>query len=288
MAIATPRAKNRRALITRPEPEASQWVQALAAQGVHAEAFPLICIGPAPDVARLREIRQRLSDYRALLFVSGNAARHFFDENTAAALLQQTQVAINRRANIRIWSPGPGTARVLRTLGVPADCIDQPAVDAVQFDSESLWQQVGTSLLPGDRVLIVRGSDAPFHQAACRLIAPGDGAGREWLSAQISQAGGAVDYVAVYTRSAPSFTSQALARARSAASDGSPWVLSSAQALRHLTAAMPEQTWEQACAVATHPRIAEAARAAGFRTVIECRPSLSEIAAQLASIESGA
>lgn len=288
MAIAASSPHAPRALITRPEPEASQWVHALAAQGLQADAFPLICIGPAPDAHRLQEAQRHVLDYRALMFVSGNAARSFFDENTAAAFIQHAQRAINSRASVRVWSPGPGTARTLRSLGVPAAWLDQPAADAAQFDSESLWQQVGSSLQPGDRVLIVRGSDSAGHYPTDALAAFSEGAGREWLSAQIRLAGGSVDYVAAYTRTAPVWTPEALARARSAARDGSPWVLSSAQALRHLTTALPAHHWEHACAVTTHPRIADAARAAGFGTVLECRPSLIDVSARLASIESGA
>lgn len=267
------------ALITRPEPEASQWVVALQAQGVAAEAFPLICIGPAPDLARLHAVHQQLHHYRALMFVSGNAARHFFMANTALALADQALPAIKTIAFPRLWAPGPGTARALQALGAPASSIDQPALDAAQFDSESLWQQVGSSVNAGDRVLIVRGSNAKAPET--------QGNGREWLRAQIEKAGGHVDFVAAYTRAAPDFTPAQLARARSATHSGSPWVLSSAQALGFLIAALPAQDWSRARAVATHPRIAQAARAAGFGTVTECRPALGDVASMLASIELG-
>ncbi len=267
----------RTALITRPEPEASQWVEALLAQGLQAQAFPLICIGSAPDEPRLQWARESLAGYHAVMFVSGNAARHFFGTNSALGLVQKAQVAINSVVPTRMWSPGPGTARTLKALGVAADRIDQPAVDAAQFDSESLWQQVSGHVRPGDRVLIVRGSEAGTDTEPCE----GSGTGREWLSEQIRQAGGHVDYVAAYTRSAPVFTSEALAGARAAADDASPWVLSSVQGLGYLTSAVPGQSWSRACAVATHPRIAEAARDAGFGSVNECRPALADVAAAL-------
>lgn len=266
------------ALITRPEPEASQWVAALQTQGVAAEAFPLMCIGPAPDLARLQRVREDWHQYRAVMFVSGNAARHFFDQNWPLALAGQAEAATKTIAFPRIWAPGPGTARTLQALGVPAGSIDQPAAQAAQFDSESLWQQVGGSLRAGDQVLIVRGSDGSQPQP--------HGSGREWLSAHIQHAGAQVDYVAAYTRTAPTFTHAALARARQAAEAGAPWLLSSAQALGFLLAALPAQHWGRARALATHPRIAQAARAAGFGSVTECRPALADVASALASIES--
>lgn len=267
------------ALITRPEPEASQWVAALQAQGVSAQAFPLICIGPAPDPVRLHQVRQQLASYHAVMFVSGNAARHFFDQNSALAATHQAQEAIKNIATPRLWAPGPGTARALQALGAPASAIDQPAANAAQFESESLWQQVGSQVNPGDRVLIVRGSDAGQPET--------QGTGREWLSAQILKVGGQVDYVAAYTRAAPAFTPAELARASSAADSGAPWVLSSAQALGFLIAALPMQDWSRARAVATHPRIAKAACAAGFGSITECRPALGDVADLLASIELG-
>ena len=65
--------------------------------------------------------------------------------------------------------------------------------------------------------------------------------------------------------------------------DGSLWLLSSSQALEHLCAALPGQDWRQARALATHPRIAQAARNAGFGEVRECRPALADVAASIES-----
>ena len=49
------------------------------------------------------------------------------------------------------------------------------------------------------------------------------------------------------------------------------------------------QVWAQAArAVATHPRIADAARAAGFGVVRLSRPTLDDVVRVVASIESGA
>jgi len=260
-----------RVLVTRPEPEAGQWVQALAARHIAAAALPLIAIGPPPDPEALAAAQARLGEYAALMFVSGNAARHFFASNVALALIQKPFEAIKTR----VWAPGPGTAAVLGALGVPAARIDQPAADAAQFDSESLWQSVGADLRPGQRVLVVRGGEDGDSAA---------GSGRDWLSERVRAAGGAVDFVVAYTRGAPEFGPDALALARHGAAPGGPlWLLSSSQALRHLRAALPGQSWAGARALATHPRIAEAARSAGFCQVFECRPALEDVAASIES-----
>jgi len=63
------------------------------------------------------------------------------------------------------------------------------------------------------------------------------------------------------------------------------WLFSSSEAIANLQLLAPGQSWQQARAVATHPRIAQAARAAGFGVVWESRASLDDV---LASIESTA
>lgn len=270
--MATPAASAPLVIVTRPAREAAEWAAALQARGIAAQALALIDIGPPPDAQALQAARAQLGAFRAVMLVSGNAAQHFFDPNTALALAGQGLAAIKTR----VWSPGPGTARTLRALGVPAERIDCPAHDAAQFDSEALWQQVHGQIAPGDRVLVVRGAEAGSAQA--------DGHGREWLAQQLQAAGAQVQFIAAYTRAAPAFTPAQQAWAGKAAGSGALWLLSSSQALEHLRAALPGQDWRQARALATHPRIAQAARAAGFGAVYECRPALEDVAASIESL----
>mgnify|MGYP004702314617 FL=1 len=259
-----------RVIVTRPEREALQWVASLQARGIDAQALPLIAITPPTDAQALEAARARVASYRAIMVVSSNAAQHFFDQKTALALTAQALAAIKTR----VWSPGPGTARALQALGVHAARIDIPALDAAQFDSESLWAEVHGQIGPGSRVLIVRGTEAGAAQ---------QGTGRDWLAQQIQAAGGQVDFVVAYTRGAPDWNAAQQAQARAAAVDGSLWLLSSSQAVDNLRAALSGQDWRQARALATHPRIAQAAQAAGFGSVRECRPALDDV---VASIES--
>jgi uroporphyrinogen-III synthase len=161
--------------------------------------------------------------------------------------------------------------------GVGADLIDSPAPDGGQFDSEALWQQVASRVKPGAKVLIVRGDSADADS-------PNEvGVGRDWFAQQVQQAGASVDFVAAYRRVAPHWAHAERALARSAAQDGSLWIFSSSEALSHLQKLLPEQNWQLARAVATHARIAVAARELGFGMVSESQPTL---AAVLASIES--
>lgn len=262
-----------RVLITRPAREASQWVTALADTGYDAVALPLVDVAAAPDPAALAAVAQRLAGFDAAMFVSGNAVEHFFASNTAVAQVFNASSAIKTRA----FATGPGTVAALLRCGAESSRIDAPGADSPQFDSEALWAVVGPRIVPGHKVLIVRGSAAgPDHAAT-------EGQGRDWFARQVQGAGAQVEYAVAYQRVAVRLRGQALATAKAAAQDGAIWMFSSSQAIANLTASCPGQDWRQARAVVTHPRIGDAARHAGFGTVHESRPSL---AALLASIES--
>ena len=263
-----------RVLVTRPVHDGAPWVAALRAQGIAAHALPLLEIAPITDPAlaqRLEQARTHWASYAAVMFVSGNAVQHFFEPNQAQTLIQQAQAAINTR----VWAPGPGTLAALRGAGLAAARIDGPAPGAAQYDSEALWQQVAAQIGPGARVLIVRGTCEPARTG---------GQGRDWLAAQLAGAGARVDFVAAYRRSAPRWSAAQQHLARAAAADGSLWLLSSREALAHLRALLPHQPWQGAAALATHPRIAAAAHAAGFGRVHESRPTLDDVAASIKSL----
>jgi uroporphyrinogen-III synthase len=64
------------------------------------------------------------------------------------------------------------------------------------------------------------------------------------------------------------------------------WFFSSSEAIDQLAALAPAATWGAARALATHPRIAERARRAGFGAVSECRPMLAAVVACIQSMAS--
>ena len=279
----------RQVIVTRPAREAAHWVQQLQARGVQAVALPLIAIGPCTDAAAqqaLQRARAQLTSYRAVMYVSANAVVYFFDQNQPLALIQKAPAA----TKTRVWAPGPGTARALLATGFLPSAIDSPAADALQFDSEALWQQVAQQIEPNDKVLIVRGRSGDAAGVGQGTIQGAvhhatQGTGRDWLARQIEACGGQVEFVAAYERKAPTLSPAKIALAQRAAGDGSLWLLSSSEAVAHLAQALPTQSWLHAHALATHPRIAQAAREAGFGTIQECRPALSDV---VASIESAA
>jgi uroporphyrinogen-III synthase len=254
-------------IVTRPAREAARWVDELRAAGVDAVALPLIAIAPLDDAGKLHAARQGLHDYDALMFVSAAAVEHFFAGERGAGGTSDMP-----SARPRCWATGPGTARALHEAGVPASAIDAPPADAGQFDSEALWVRVQPQVRPGTRLLIVRGGDASGHAA-----------GRDWLAREVAAAGGAVDTVVAYRRIAPVFGDAERQLAAEGAAGAAIWLFSSSEAIGNLCRAMPETAWRPARAIATHERIAQAAREAGFGEVRISQPSQ---AAVLASIES--
>jgi len=249
-------------IVTRPAREAAQWAHEFRAAGLDAAVLPLIAIEPAIEVEPLRAAWKHLPDYAALMFVSATAVEHFFLHAEEG----------QRPAGPRFWATGPGTARALLRAGVLQDAIDAPPSDAARFDSEALWERVKGQVSQGVRVLIVRGGDAAGHPS-----------GRDWLAHEIDAAQGLRDTVVAYRRLPPSFDDAARALALDGAAGRALWLFSSSEAIANLRDAMPGTDWHAASAVATHARIAEAARAAGFGSVRVC-PPLRE--ALVASIES--
>ncbi|WP_080757899.1 uroporphyrinogen-III synthase [Comamonas testosteroni] len=275
----------RRVLVTRPLHDAKPWVDAFRARGLQAEALPLLaiagCTDPAAhqDLLSARQLALKPGHYRAVMFVSGNAAQYFFTSNTPQTLTRKSLLAPDTRA----WTPGPGTERALLELGLSSRQIDGPSPDAAQFESEALWQNVHDQIRAGDRVLIVRGA-SPATGNAGKPAPSTQGAGRDWLAARLREAGAEVELLAVYERQLPSWTAQQLDVARQAASDGSLWLFSSSEAVANLQQLLPQQKWHSGLALTTHERIASKALSAGFGRVLHSRPSLDDVVASIESV----
>lgn len=252
-----------RVIVTRPAAEAADWVRGLCRAGFDAVALPLIDIRPARDARPLHEAWSAIAHYRAAMFVSANAVRGFFAARPAAAAFET-----------RAWATGTGTHAALLSAGVPPGRIDSPAADSPRFDSESLWELVGAQAVAGARVLLVRGGQAGSAQPD----------GRDWLEQRLLESGAEAHTVMAYERACPQLSPAERELARAAAADGSAWLFSSSQAIANLLAQVRSVDWSRARAVATHPRIAQAARDAGFAVVRVSRPPLDAVIADLESL----
>ena len=283
-------------IVTRPLHDAAVWVAKLQQQGFKAQSLPLIAItavSSAADASALQAAQNSLHSYSACMFVSSNAVEHFFtpflESNRGIAKVLPSHTAPNNVAfdiprHIRFLAPGPGTGTALRAAGVPASQIDMPPPDAAQFDSEALWLVIGQRDWQGTKVLIVRGK----NDSQADSPNGGAGTGRDWLIQQLLACGGTVDMVCSYQRGAPELSSDQVDAARAASQDGSIWLFSSSEAVANLVGqpGLKNVSWQGALAVATHPRIQAAARAAGWGVVQSSRPAIEDIVAALRSIES--
>ena len=284
-------------IVTRPRFEADAWVKQLRALHFDAVALPLIHIGAAADTEHVKRVCESLHQYRVVMFVSSNAVRYFYPSNSSIAGVLIASNAIENIANLdnitdkeitnsrfkpRLWATGPGTREALLAQGEPSDWIDSPAKNATQFDSEALWNIVKNQIKPGDKVLIVRGSSPNNKDAE---IVPMNG--RPWLADQLTTAGAQVDVVVSYERSAPVFDAAQLALMTQAATDKSVWLFSSSEAVANLKAlseSIMGINWSNARAIATHPRIAQAVKTAGFGVVYESRPLLADVVVSIESM----
>lgn len=264
----------KRVIVTRPASEAVRWTQALLTQGWQVEGWPLIDIVAPLDRSSLVQARHDWATFDAVMFVSAAAVEHFFAAAGVAA----------DAGHARYWAPGPGTARALVAAGTPPERIDAPPPDAEQFDSEALWAVVAGQVSPGVRILVVRGSGDASAQGEPGSDSTARGQGRDWLAQRCQEAGARVDWCVAYRRQRPTWSSQRCAQARTAASDGSIWLFSSSEAIAHLQALLPGQDWHAACALTTHPRIAQAARALGVGSIHQTRPALTDVVRALESL----
>jgi len=252
-AIDPPRQAPVRVLVTRPAAQAGAWVDALRALGVDAVALPLIGIEPALDVAPIDRAWSALAAQALVMFVSANAVQQFFARAAGRAWPQ----------GVSAGCTGPGTAAALRDAGVPAAQIVAPADDAPSFDSEALWALLRERDWRGRHVLVVRGET-----------------GRNWMGDTLRAAGAEVAFVTAYRRVVPTWdaAAQAVYEAARAAPAAFVWLFSSSEAARQLGTLAPPAQWAAARALATHARIADAARAVGFGQVDVVAPQAQALA----------
>lgn len=258
-----------RVLVTRPEPQATAWVNRLRQHGLDAHALPLIAIDGPADPAPVATLWHQLARQRLLMFVSPAAVEWFFRLKPADARWPAHTLAA---------APGPGTARVLTQCGAQAGLLTAqilcPQADAEQFDSEALWPILAPLNWQGQQVCIISGGDQQESK------------GRTWLADQLRAQGAQVQPVLCYQRGPGHWQTaqQELARAALAHPHAHTWLFSSSQGIEYLLhdhlPALPgghHADWSQAHAVSTHPRITERAHQMGIAHVTETRPTLDAV-----------
>lgn len=159
-------------LITRPERQAAELADAIAARGGESVLFPCLEIRPRPRAEVEREA-DALPDADITIFISRNAVDFG-----------------SRFASGQVAAIGPTTAEALRQNDVPVDIVPEGG-----YDSERLLAHPALAAVDGRRVRIVRGSE-----------------GRELLADTLRERGAAVDYLSAYERRLPTYSAGELDR----------------------------------------------------------------------------
>ena len=252
-------------VVTRPGAAGRALADELNDAGRPAVWLPAFEFGPPPDEAQARAVLASVADYDLAIFVSPQAAR------AAAALLDEPWPGATAIAAV-----GAGTrAAVLAAIPGAAGATLLPArdEDIRGSGSESLWPLLQGLQPPPRRVLLLRAQS-----------------GREWLAEKLQAAGSAVTPLAVYSRLPFAPPAQLRARLAAAVQDGLASVVSSSDAvdaLAGMLAGQPQvlQALRAGPALASHPRIAERLRAAGFARVAVCAPEARAIIVSLREVD---
>jgi len=246
-------------LVTRPGAAGRALAEELQGRGQPALWLPAFEFGAAPDEAQAREVLAGLAQFDLAIFVSPQAVR------ATAALLPGPWPGATAIAAV-----GAGTHAALRDLpGADAAIVIAPADDDIRRSgSEALWPLLQARL--PRRVLLLRAQS-----------------GRDWLAQRLAESGVEVRMLAVYTRLPPAIDGEVRQGLdRLAAADGLASVVSSSDAVESLATLLVAQPQVLAAlrrgrALASHPRIAEKLRAAGFAKVSVCALEAGAIVAAL-------
>ena len=237
-----------RLLLTRPAAECEALAATLAEVGVFSRSLPLLATEPLAQTPAQHALMAALPDYCAVIVVSKPAAR------LGLELLRQHWPQLP--AGPRWFSVGAATAQVLddylQAHGLrthyPDTGDDSEALLALPALDQALQ-------VPAPRVLLMRGEG-----------------GRELIADTLRQRGAALDYLELYRRVCPQYPAGTLAQLV-AAERLNAVLVSSAQGLENLRRQAADH-WAQLARLTLlvpSPRVADLARAAGARQVIDCR-----------------
>lgn len=237
-----------RLLLTRPAAESAALAATLADAGVFSCSLPLLETEALAETPEQRACILDLDRYCAVIVVSKPAAR------LGLALLERYLSL--PPATLRWFSVGAATAQLLdqylQPHGLQACCPSQGD------DSEALLAlpELDQALRgPNPRVLLMRGEG-----------------GRELIAETLRTRGVVVDYLELYRRLCPQYPSATLPRLV-AEQHLNALLVSSAQGLDNLLQ-LAASAWAELARLpllVPSPRVAELARAAGARQVIDCR-----------------
>lgn len=233
-------------IITRPLAQAELLARRVQAIGRQAIVFPLLDIQPLPDQTALHTALADLHDVAMVTFVSPNAIHAAFAVRPAWP------------QNLPLAVMGEGSRAALAEHGLTsANANIISPTDPERTDSETLLAELDLKALHGKRVLIVRGET-----------------GRELLADELRAHDVEVVPVAAYRRVAPVLDDARRAHLLRLLQAQGDWAITSSEALRILMDMVQTTAGEDGVVkmqrqhlVVPHVRIADTAKAMGFRDI---------------------
>jgi uroporphyrinogen-III synthase len=219
-------------VVTRPRDQALGLTRRITELGGNAISFPLLEIKPAADASELNSLKQHLSAYDLLIFISPNAVKFGM---SALGIVPSA---------VRVATVGQSSAQALRDLGIA-----QVIAPTERFDSEALLGLPELQNVTGLHVAILRGNG-----------------GRELLGDTLKVRGALVDYVSCYERSKPESDADSLLKTGPHAIN-----VTSSEALGNLWQGLTVSSKTRFANLplfVPHARIAELAQQQGWKNII--------------------
>ncbi len=253
---ASPKAKSKAlkgvgVLVTRPAQQAAELRELIEEQGGRALLFPVLEIVATGESVALLDLVDRLDEFDIALFISANAV-----DKALSLILARRPLP----AHLQLAVVGSSTAKQLEEFGMHADIIPTRS-----FSSEALLALPEMREVNGKNIVIFRGVG-----------------GRELLAQTLRERGARVEYAEVYRRAKPQADAGALLE-ELRQNKVRVVTATSSEAVRNLLEMAGKEGAERLRAlplVVLSARIAEDARALGFKSVVVTRLADDEAMAE--------
>jgi len=195
-------------LVTRPQAQAVELIEAIRSAGGQVISFPVIEIVPRNENA-ISDDAARLPNADIVIYISQNAVKY----------------AIQYAGNALIGVVGPATAASVVAAGRSVDIEPESG-----YDSEGLLMLPALKDVAGMQIRIVRGGD-----------------GRELLADTLQQRGASVQYLSVYQRARPAVSPELLTEVETAWRDNNIDAITvmSIETLKNLVSSLPQNCAQQ-------------------------------------------
>ena len=223
-----------RVLITRPQPQANRLADFLQAKGAKTTILPMVEICSAP----LKTAPKGFEQFSKVIAISVPAVEIAYQKLSGLFSPEELD-------NKTWFTPGKGTAKVLREKGIQPLCPDS------EFTSEAMLELPELKQVEGDNILLLKGEG-----------------GRDLLSEELTRRGAKVVSLSLYRRQCPDYSPSEVETTLASAGINAI-VATSGQILSNIEVCSPNlQDILPVPLIVPSPRVAEQAGGCGFKKVV--------------------